>query len=113
MCDKALERTKKETRISALFQHFSHHCQLLQMLYSKESNPSSYWMESLNKSIRMAIRLTFALPQFLSKKKNNKRCGQSYGKKAHKRIRWHLKENQELLTFFVLPNHIDNENDIE
>ena len=34
-------------------------------------------------------------------------------KKVHKRIRWHLKENQELLTFFVNPNHMDNENDIE
>ena len=34
-------------------------------------------------------------------------------KKVHKRIRSHLKENQELLTFFVIPNHMDNENDIE
>ena len=33
--------------------------------------------------------------------------------KNNKRIIWHLKENQELLTFFVNPNHMDNENDIE
>ena len=33
--------------------------------------------------------------------------------KNNKRIRWHLKENHELLTFFVNPNHMDNENDIE
>ena len=33
--------------------------------------------------------------------------------KNNKRIRWHLKENQELLTFLVNPNHMDNENDIE
>ena len=73
-------------------------------------------MEFLNKSIRMVIRLTFALPQFLSEKNIDKRWGQSYGKKwikNNKRIRWHLKENQELLTFFVNPNHMDNENDIE
>ena len=73
-------------------------------------------MESLNKSIRMVIRLTFALPQFLSEKNIEKDEGKVMGKKwikNNKRIRWHLKENQELLTFFVNPNHMDNENDIE
>ena len=82
------------------------------MFYSKESNPSSYWIDSLNKSIPKAIRLTFALPQFLSKKKI-KDEGKATKQKVHKRIIWHLKENQESFTFFVNPNHMDNENDIK
>ena len=82
------------------------------MFYSKEGNPSYYWMESLNKSIPKAIRLTFALPQFLSKKKI-KDEGKATKQKVYKRIGWHLKENQESFTFFVNPNHMDNENDIK
>ena len=33
--------------------------------------------------------------------------------KVHGRIRWQLEGNQESFTFFVDPNHMDNENDIE
>ena len=33
--------------------------------------------------------------------------------KVYKRIGWHLKENHESFTFFVNPNHMDNENKIE
>ena len=60
----------------------------------------------------MAIGLTFALPQFLSKKKM-KDEGKVTKQKVHKRIRWQLKENQKSSTFFVKSNHIDNENHIE
>ena len=82
------------------------------MFYSKESNPSSCKIDSLNKSIPKAIRLTFALPQFLSKEKI-KDEGKATKQKVHTRIRWHLNENQESFTFFVNTNHMDNENDIK
>ena len=69
-------------------------------------------MGSLNKRIPKAMRLTFALPQFLSMEKI-KDEGKLTKQKVHRRIDWYLKENQESFTFFVNPNHMDNENDIE
>ena len=69
------------------------------MLYSKERNPSSYWMESLNKSIRMAIRLTFALPQFLSKKKKIKDVGKVMEKKRIRELDGTSRKTKNYLPF--------------
>ena len=60
----------------------------------------------------MAIRLTFAFPQCLSKEKI-KDEGKVTKQKVHGRIRWQLEGNQESFTFFVDPNHMDDENEIE
>ena len=78
------------------------------MLSSEESNPRlTEWNLLTNQSIKMAIRLTFALSQCLSKGKK-KDEGKVAKQKVHKRIRWQLKGNQESFTFFVDPNQMDN-----
>ena len=71
-------------------------------------------MESLNKSVNHngnKTHLRFAAVSIKEKKMKDE--GKVTKQKVHKRIRWQLKENQKLSTFFVKSNHMDNEIHIE